>query len=202
MLVAASAGLTAAGYLARLAYRASKAVERAVTDLAGGNGQNSLRREITLVRDEIVEVKGIAERSEQELHPNGGSSMRDDVRLAVDGVEDARVRAEEAREEARRAADAVNNLHTRSQSLTFLLEQLGEEGKRERAEIKEGQIRMKAEIAQDYADNTAMALEILAENGGPDLRGKIPLSEHVHDVPIRVDALTTGTPHPLPEDRA
>lgn len=187
-LVALSAGLTAFGYLARIGWRAVKAIERAVTDLVGANGQKSLRQE-------IVEVKTIAARSEKELHPNGGSSMRDDIRLAVNGVDDARTNAIEARADARRAADAVMDLKERGDQMTAQMLKLGEEGRRERAEIKEGQVRMRQDITDEMVTRTAEAFELIAAHGGPDIRLPLPVADHVHDVPIQVDPLTTSPPH-------
>lgn len=94
LLLAAVAG--AVGVLCRMLWKALRWLWRfvqlsirAFEDIVGTPEQPSLRQA-------MQEVREIAERSEKELHPNGGSSLRDDVRQSSEVASRAAERAEEA----------------------------------------------------------------------------------------------------------
>ena len=143
------------------------------------------------LRDELAEVKAIALRSEKELHPNGGSSLRDDVRLVGRKVEASTELASRA---AQRAEDTARQV-----------ENVAEAAHRERNAIQSalstGLNDLEERMAVKAAEKTADWLELLADHGGPDLRPHLSeVPPHAHVLPQRPDPSMTGGPVPDPEE--
>ena len=124
------------------------------------------------LRDELAEVKAIALRSEKELHPNGGSSLRDDVRIvgsAGEGVD----RARDTRRATRRGHRASGGEWRPSAATDVQRIQGAVRGSRT----------SRSAWRTRHAEKRADWLELLAENGGPDLRPHLPTSRRMHTVP-------------------
>jgi hypothetical protein len=140
---------------------------------------------------EVASVKTIALRSEKELHPNGGSSLRDDVRAV--GAQVAQVK--EAAQQATTAAGlAVNE----AKVAAHVAQETAAERRADAKSIRTAMTSMREEIAQDAAERTADAYELLAEHGGPDLRSHLPghVADHTHELPLRSLTETSGPIEP------
>lgn len=70
----------------RVAWKAAKGTEEFFDSIRATGGFSGLLGLLNEVRVEVAEVKTLAQSSHRELHPNGGSSMRDTVNATAAGV--------------------------------------------------------------------------------------------------------------------
>lgn len=185
-IVLAAAVLTALGLISRKLWRLVKLGERAVEDILGTEDHKSLRDQLADVQAEVSEVKAVALRSEKELHPNSGSSLRDDVRKAITIGEDAKKAAD------RTAAETLINRAV-----------LAEAAERTRGNMNEvrgaigavqsGLETMGDNLLHEMASRQADAYELLAE-AGIDLGAAPPVGQRTHPLPQQPDPPVTGGP--------
>jgi len=139
----------------------------------------------------VADVKVVALRSEKELHPNGGGSLRDDVRTVSAQV----AQVQEAAQQATTAAGlAVNEAKVAAN----VAQETATERRADARNMRASMEKMRGDIAQDAADRTADAFELLEartrhRTDGPiDLRGEV--LPHAHELPARARPDMTGGP--------
>jgi hypothetical protein len=110
-LTALVAILTALIWLARKLWRIIKLGEMAFQELIGTDDHPSLRKDIS-------EVKALAARTDKELHPNGGGSIRDEVRALLNKQNELSGQAETAGRAALDARERAIILGERLESAT------------------------------------------------------------------------------------
>lgn len=179
-LVLLVAALGAVGWLMSRGYKTFKRVEKGILELVGSEDHPSLREDITALRGEVQEVKQVALRSEKELHPNGGSSLRDDVRKANSAISEAATIALDAKRAAVELGERLEENSTTAHG--------------ERAELRVALTTMRDDITTEMSARTAETFSLLAEHGGPDLRDHtlIPVPPHIHALPTA--EITTSLP--------
>ena len=133
----------------------------------------------------VADVKVVALRSEKELHPNGGGSLRDDVRTVS-------VQVAQVQEAAQQATTAAGLAVNEAKVAANVAQETAAERRVDVERIRAGMDKMRGDIAQDAADRTADAFELLEartrhRTDGPiDLRGEV--LPHTHELvfePVR-----------------
>lgn len=141
-----------------------------------------------------------------QLENNGGSSFRDKVEAQAQAlanlqhdVTNIRAGQDLLLGQVDSASSAAARAAERAEETARQVESVGDRAHRERLDIQsalaEGLEDLEERMAVRSAEKTADWLEILAENGGPDLRGHLPpVAPHAHELPQRHDPTLTGGP--------
>lgn len=188
-VVLLAAALTAAGVLLRYLYRAFKMGETAFVEVIGTKDEPSLRATLTALAGEVSAVK-------KELHPNGGSSMRDELRKVQHDVTNVRAGQELLVDLVDTATNASARAAQRAEDTARQVENVGETARKERADIVSSIGHLHEQITTEAAERYADALELMADHGGPDLRPHLPpVVPHVHILPEHSPETTSG---PIP----
>jgi hypothetical protein len=158
---------------------------------AGHPARPGAMERLQSVETEVTSVKTIALRSEKELHPNGGGSLRDDVQAT-------RVDLAHVQEAAQQATTAAGLAVNEARVAAHVAQETAAERRADMQSIRTAMTSMREEIAQDTAERTADAYELLAEHGGPDLRAHLPghVADHTHELPLRSPTETSGPIEP------
>lgn len=195
-----AAALTATGVLLRYLWRAVKMGETAFVQLVGTKDEPALRQMFATLVTEVAEVKAEVGAVKKELHPNSGSSMRDELRKVQHDVTNVRAGQEMLLGLVDNATVAAARAAQRAEDTARQVENVGETARQERSAIVDSMNRMRDDIAEDGAHRYAEALDLLAEHGGPDLRPHVNVAPHAHVLPTVEAPSLTGGPVEPPEE--